>query len=66
MLAALAHHLGTALILLNGHRAHGAAFDELIIEWYSNIILAIGNQATSEFLAADVRMVLQSGGKGRG
>lgn len=66
VLASLAHHLGTALVLLDGHRAHGAAFDELIIEWYSNIILAIGNQATSEFLAAYIGMVLQAQVEGQG
>lgn len=66
VLAPLAHHLCTALVLLDGHRAHGAAFDELIIEWYSNIILAIGNQATSEFLAAYVGMVLQGQVEGQG
>lgn len=66
VLAPLAHHLCTALVLLDGHRAHGAAFDELIIEWYSNIILAISNQATSEFLAAYVGMVLQGQVEGQG
>lgn len=58
VLATLAHHLGAALVLLDGHRAHGAAFDELVIERYANIVLAIGNQTTSEFLTAYVWMIL--------
>jgi len=59
VLASLAHHLGAALVLLDGHRAHGAALDQLVVEGYANVVLAIGNQAATKLLAAYVRMVLQ-------
>lgn len=59
VLATLAHHLGTALVLLNGHRAHGAALDQLVVERYPNVVLAIGNQPSTKLVATNVWMVLR-------
>lgn len=58
MFATFTHHLGTAFILFDGHRTHGTTLDEVIIEWYTNIILTIGCQTTTVLLASNIRMPL--------
>jgi len=44
MLAALAHHLGAAVVSLNGYTAHGAAFDLCILS------VAEGNAGIDEYI----------------
>lgn len=58
MFATFTHHLGTAFILFDGHRTHGTTLDEVIIEWYTNIVLTIGCQTTTVLLASNIRMPL--------
>lgn len=61
VLAALAHHLGAALVLLDWHRARRTALDQIIVERNADVLaLALGGQAASVLLARHGGMPLRT------
>jgi hypothetical protein len=56
MLATLAHHLSTALVLLNRNIAHGTTLDEIGVKrnaWFHEICVSLLGQASCVLLTGE-------------
>lgn len=60
VLAAFAHHLRATLVLLDGHRAGGATFDQIVVKRNANVLgVTFGDELTRVLLAGHGRMPLK-------